>query len=78
VTVWTPEGVETIQGSEEGNGYGLEVHEVERCLRDGLTESPHLPLADTVGILRVIDEARGQLGVVYAADPPAGLDSRPE
>ncbi len=68
LTVWTSEGEETIHGTEEGNGYGLEVAEVERCLRAGLTESPAIPLGDTVGILRVIDQARAQLGVVYAAD----------
>jgi predicted dehydrogenase len=68
VTVWTPDAVQTIEGSEEGSGYDLEVAEVERCLRAGLTESPSIPLDDTVGILRVIDEARAQLGVVYPAD----------
>jgi predicted dehydrogenase len=68
LTVWTPDGEETIEGSEEGNGYGLEVAEVVRCLRAGLTESPSIPLDDTVGILEIIDLARAQLGVVYAAD----------
>jgi predicted dehydrogenase len=68
LTVSTSEGEVTIQGSVEGNGYGLEIAEVARCLRAGLIESPHLPLGDTVGILEVIDEARAQLGVRYAAD----------
>lgn len=68
LTVSTTDGVESIHGSEDGNGYGLEIAEVERCLRSGLTESPSIPLDDTVGILRIVDEARAQLGVVYAAD----------
>jgi predicted dehydrogenase len=74
LTVSTAEGQETIHGSEERNGYGLEIDEVERCLRAGLVESPYIPLDDTVGILRIIDSARAQLGVVYPADSdgPAG------
>jgi len=72
LTVWTTDGTETIHGSAEGTGYDLEVAEVERCLRAGLGESPLVPLDDTVDILRLIDEARSQLGVRYAAD-----DERP-
>jgi len=51
-----------------GNGYLLEVHEVERCLNEGRTESEHIPLDETVAILDVIDEVRRQLGVRYPAD----------
>jgi predicted dehydrogenase len=45
-----------------GNGYQAEVAEVARCLAAGLTESPVVPLDDTVGIMAAIDEARRQLG----------------
>ncbi len=31
-----------------------------RCLRAGLTESPVLPLDETVAILRTVDEIRQQ------------------
>jgi hypothetical protein len=48
--------------------YGPQIREVERALRAGDIESPVVPLADTVGILEVIDGARAQLGVRYAAD----------
>lgn len=68
ITVSTSAGVEVITGKRTGNGYGPQIEEVERCLRAGLTESPRLPLADTVAILEMLDEARAQLGVVYAAD----------
>jgi predicted dehydrogenase len=51
-----------------GNGYLLEVEEVERCLREGRTESEHIRLDDTVGLLDVLDEVRRQLGVRYPAD----------
>ena len=51
-----------------GNGYQDEVAEVARCLRAGELESPLVPLDETVAILEVLDEARRQLGVRYAAD----------
>lgn len=63
------EGREVIEGEPAaGNGYGLEVEEVARCLRAGELESPLVPLDETVAILEVLDEARRQLGVRYAAD----------
>jgi predicted dehydrogenase len=51
-----------------GNGYGHEVAEVARCLREGLLESPYVPLDDTVAVLELLDDARRQLGVRYPAD----------
>ena len=45
-----------------GAGYAHEIIEVDRCLRDGLTESPLLPLDETVDILAVMDEIREQVG----------------
>jgi predicted dehydrogenase len=52
----------------DGNGFAYEIAEVERCLREGLTESPLVPLDATVAILDVLDDARRQLGVRYRAD----------
>jgi hypothetical protein len=68
LTVSTSEGVESHPGTDYGNSYGPQVAEVEHCLRAGLTESVHVPLDDTVGVLELIDEAREQLGVRYPAD----------
>ncbi len=48
-----------------GNGYGLEVAEVERCLADGRTDSEDMPLAAGLGVLEVLDEVRRQVGVRY-------------
>ena len=52
----------------QGNGYRLQVAEVERCLSEGLTESPLVPLDDSVAILATLDEVRRQIGVRYPAD----------
>jgi hypothetical protein len=49
-------------------GYGPQIEEVERCLRDGLLESPVAPHADTIAILEMIDRARADLGVRYPAE----------
>ena len=42
------------------SGYAHEAAEVMRCLRAGLTESPLMPLAESVGVLEVMDTARAQ------------------
>ena len=69
LTTSTDIGTEVIEAEPDpGNGYHLQVAEVERCLRAGLTESPHISLDSTVAILELIDDARAQLGVRYAAD----------
>jgi hypothetical protein len=41
--------------------------EVARCLREGLRESPVMPLAETVTIMETLDEIRRQIGLVYPA-----------
>ena len=69
IVVHDAAGDELIEGAEQvGGGYGIEVLEVARCLRAGDVESPLVPLDDTVAVLEVLDEARRQLGVRYAAD----------
>ena len=51
-----------------GKGLGTEAAHVQDCLRDGLTESPFVPRAQTLELLGVMDEIRRQIGVRYAAD----------
>jgi hypothetical protein len=36
-----------------------------RCLRAGQTESPVMPLDESVEIIRTMDEIRGQWGLKY-------------
>lgn len=64
------EGVEPLIGS----GLGNEAAEVQRCLAAGLTESPLVPHAQTLTLMRQMDEIRAQLGVRYPGEeqpPPA-------
>ena len=70
--VWTPvdgdpERIET-PSPVLGTGLGNEAAHVQDCLRDGLTESPLVPRAQTLELLDVMDEIRRQIGVDYAAD----------
>ncbi|HRI98280.1 MAG TPA: Gfo/Idh/MocA family oxidoreductase, partial [Nocardioides sp.] len=51
-----------------GRGYAHEAIELQRCLAEGLLESPLLPHAQTLTILRQMDELRAQVGVRYAGD----------
>jgi predicted dehydrogenase len=58
---------ETVRLEVPGTGFGPEIHEVERCLRAGVTESPLVPLDDTLAITEIMDDARSQVGVRYPA-----------
>ena len=39
--------------------------EVNRCLREGKTESDVMPLDETLDIMRMMDEIREQIGLKY-------------
>lgn len=51
-----------------GQGYGNEIAHVGDCLRQGLLESPYVPHAQTLALMRQMDALREQIGVRYAAD----------
>ena len=59
-----------------GAGYVHELREVVRCVQEGLTESPVLPLEHTLASMRLLDGARAQLGVSYPNDRALGTGSR--
>jgi predicted dehydrogenase len=48
-----------------GRGYAHEIVEVGRCLRAGLRESPLVPHAQTLAIMRQMDDVLAQLGVRF-------------
>jgi dihydrodiol dehydrogenase / D-xylose 1-dehydrogenase (NADP) len=61
--------VETIQAPHGANGYEYEAAEVGRCLRQGVTESPRLTHAESLGIMAIMDQARAAVGLHYPCDP---------
>ncbi|MCX7992831.1 MAG: Gfo/Idh/MocA family oxidoreductase [Fimbriimonadales bacterium] len=52
----------------EGDGLQFEIRHVHDCLRQGLTESPWIPLNETLAIMRVLDALRAQMGVRYPGE----------
>jgi hypothetical protein len=70
-----PAGFTLVRGNAEpewiatpfdGLGYHYEAAEVQRCLREGLTESPVVPLAETLAVMATLDAVRERIGVSYA------------
>lgn len=66
---WKPHTVSLIYHGKEprvfshpyhGLGYQFEIAEVMRCLREGLLESPLMPLSDTLAVMEVVDACRDQ------------------
>ncbi|MES3020301.1 MAG: Gfo/Idh/MocA family oxidoreductase [Pseudomonadota bacterium] len=51
-----------------GNGYVHEALEASRCVREGLPESPGMPLDETLALMRLLDAIRAQIGLHYPAD----------
>jgi predicted dehydrogenase len=49
----------------EGSGYQYEAAEVQRCLSEGLAESPLMPHRTTLDLMGLMDTIRAQVGVVY-------------
>jgi predicted dehydrogenase len=66
-TLWHGEEPEHFDMPYEGGGYQFEAAEVHRCLREGLTESPLIPLSETLDILTVLDVVRAKVGLDYTA-----------
>ncbi|TDQ46105.1 Gfo/Idh/MocA family protein [Actinorugispora endophytica] len=50
------------------NGYEHEAEEVARCVAAGELQSPLMPWDESLRVMRVLDEVRDRLGVVYPAD----------
>ena len=71
---WCTTTVSLVRGEEEpvvfkqppqGNGYEYQAMEVMRCLRAGATESPVMPLNESLAIMRTMDRLRAQWGLKY-------------
>ena len=70
--VWTPMSADPDLGGPgepqeiladvPGTGYMHEAREVVRCLRAGETESPLVPLDESVALMRLMDRIRDQIG----------------
>lgn len=59
---------EEIVRPPQGGGYSHELIEVTECVREGRTESTVMPLADTLAVQRILNEASEQLGIFHRED----------
>ncbi|WP_442951888.1 Gfo/Idh/MocA family protein [Paenibacillus sp. A14] len=60
-------GQEEIKFSDDrlSTGYAFEAEEVGRCLQADLKESPSITLEESLGIMKLLDEVRGQWNLKY-------------
>ena len=58
-------GEEFLEFPFTGNGYQFEAKEFMNCLREGRTESPVMPLDETLSIMRTLDSLRAQWSLKY-------------
>jgi predicted dehydrogenase len=65
-------GRREIDCTWEGDGLRFQVEEVHRCLAAGLTESPDMPLAETLSIARTLDAIRAEIGLTFPGEHPDG------
>ncbi len=59
---------ECIEVPYASTGYQYEAAEVQRCLREGLAESPDMPLDETLETMRTMDTLRAQWGMSYPGE----------
>jgi hypothetical protein len=64
----TGEVIERFEETVAGRGMQYQALEAERLIRAGLSESPLLPLAESVAIMESLDEIRRQIGLTYPGE----------
>ncbi len=69
--------VEEFDGREELAGYAHEARAFEAMVTSGTHEGGPMDPEETIAIMALMDEARRQVGVRYAADPEDGLEAPP-
>ncbi|MDR0416421.1 MAG: Gfo/Idh/MocA family oxidoreductase [Propionibacteriaceae bacterium] len=62
--------VETWEHPVVARGYEYELAEVARQIAAGATESPAMPLRETVAIMGILDELRSQCGIKFPGETP--------
>lgn len=64
---WIPHGgvPEMVHVDNQGWGYRWEAQEVERCVTQGLLESPKWSLEQSLQLMEIMDEVRRQIGLNY-------------
>lgn len=58
----------TVEIPLEGNGYNYEAAAVMQCLNEGKLESELMSLDETLAIMKIMDELRGQYGIKFPTE----------
>jgi predicted dehydrogenase len=61
-------GTRSVRFPFPGYGYQFQLLEVSQCLRQGKTESSIMPLADSLSVMRTMDQLRAQWGLRYPGE----------
>lgn len=62
------QAAQVIPHPKTGLGYHYEAAHVQQCLAQGLAESPLLPLAFSLDLMRTLDAVRAQIGLRYPGE----------
>lgn len=62
------EEVDVLEEAIVGNALNYEAEEVMRCMKEGLKESPYMPLDESIEIMEIMDKIREPWGLVYSND----------
>jgi predicted dehydrogenase len=65
ITLYQEDGAKDYSIPYRGNGYLPEIEEVNRCLLEGITESPKHPLRVSLDLISVIDRVKEEIGLRY-------------
>ena len=61
--------VERVEEPFQAGGMVHEAIEAQRCLREGLVQSPLAPWSETLAVMQTMDTVRAQIGVTYPSLP---------
>ena len=64
------DSAEELHAEQAENGFVYQIQEVQRCLAEGLTESPGMTVDESTALMRLMDRIRGDLGLVYPFEAP--------
>lgn len=64
-SLWVSEENKHFHIPKKGKGYTHEVEECVRCVEGGLIQSPKWSFENSLDLVRILDQIRGQIGLVY-------------
>jgi predicted dehydrogenase len=77
LTVKRGANTETLALPFIGNGYSHQAIEVQRCLREGLLESPTMPHDESIAIMATMDQVRARIGLKYPQETQSQRKATP-